>query len=228
MFHLSEKSGKPGSAVPYLAYITRERRRQKGLPTNDLYGTWWGNLPAWSRGDPFYFFEQSDKHERVNGAAFRANEISLPRQLHIETGVKAILELIPELLGSRPWFVAVHDSVGLSGERNPHVHLMFSDRACDGISRTPGQYFARFNAAFPELGGACKLTGGKHPAAMGVELRARREKVAGHFNRILMAHGFPPTMDPRTLEERALQHVHAAGASLYGTSASYPVFWNPA
>lgn len=204
-FHLSAFSGKPNSASGYLDYITRGMLARRGLPTPDLKGCFSGNLPAWSKGDPRFFFRMADENERLNGAAYRAYEISLPRELTWEQNIAMVLNMIPELIGPRPWFMAVHDSVSkLSGEPNPHVHLMYSDRACDGIPRTPEQYFGRANPWHPELGGAPKLSGGKPPSQMGAELRAVREWVAARMNSELCKHGHEARVDHRSYKERGL------------------------
>jgi hypothetical protein len=49
---------------------------------------------------------------------------------------------------------AVHDNPE-ADPRNPHCHLLISERQQDGIERSPEQFFKRFNAANPDKGG-CK------------------------------------------------------------------------
>ena len=51
---------------------------------------------------------------------------------------------------------AIHNKTALDGGEQPHVHLMFSERMNDGIERDPEQYFKRYNAKYPERGGAKK------------------------------------------------------------------------
>ena len=47
---------------------------------------------------------------------------------------------------------AIHRGDG----ENPHAHLMFSERANDGIERSRVQWFRRTNRSEPEKGGARK------------------------------------------------------------------------
>ncbi|MCI3049250.1 hypothetical protein ML378_26340, partial [Escherichia coli] len=44
-------------------------------------------------------------------------------------------------------------------QNQPHAHIMMSQRVNDGIERTPEQYFRRYNARYPERGGAKKDSG---------------------------------------------------------------------
>lgn len=137
--------------------------------------------------------------------------------------IEMILRLIPKLLGNRPWFLAVHDAVSkLSGEPNLHVHLMFSDRPCDGFLRSPQEYFSRANSLSPELGGAPKLTGGKPPFQMAAEMREIRKLVANHMNEELARLGHFPRIDHRSHEERGLDYApepHLGASAVESMSA---------
>ena len=54
--------------------------------------------------------------------------------------------------GFFPVTLAIHRGDG----ENPHAHLMFSERANDGIERSREQWFKRYNSKEPEKGGARK------------------------------------------------------------------------
>ena len=51
-----------------------------------------------------------------------------------------------------PYTLAIHRGDG----ENPHAHLMFSERANDGIERSAEQWFRRTKRSEPEKGGARK------------------------------------------------------------------------
>lgn len=87
-----------------------------------------------------------------------------------------------------PYTLAMHDSHAADGERNVHVHLMFSERQLDGIERGPEQFFKRAAAPYrhrvtkemmpadPTKGGAAKdrAMNGK---TFVTDVRARYERV---------------------------------------------------
>ena len=50
----------------------------------------------------------------------------------------------------------IHNPIALDGKPNPHAHIMFSERAFDGIERPPETFFSRANKKHPEKGGAAK------------------------------------------------------------------------
>ena len=57
-----------------------------------------------------------------------------------------------------PHSYAIHNVKSrISGEDQPHCHLMFSLKADDGIERSAEQYFKRYNPQDPAKGGAKKI-----------------------------------------------------------------------
>jgi len=202
-FHISIKSAKPGAAHEHFEYITRKRFV---CPAKKQELVWWEsrNLPIWASG-PDEFFDASDKYERANGAAYRELEISLPKELSLEKNIALTRKIAETVLGQRPCVLAIHEKPGsISGERHPHAHAMYSDRACDGIERVKETHFSRYNAALPEKGGARKLSGGKTPAEVFDHARETRRLIATAINDALQEHGVAERVDHRTLKERGI------------------------
>ena len=203
-FHVQFRSAKPGAACDHFEYITR---KNVICPAKQQELVWWesNNLPVWASG-PDEFFDAADKHERANGAAFRELEISLPKELSLDKNIALTRKIAQNVLGPRPCVLAIHEKLGsISGERHPHLHAMYSDRACDGIERTKQTHFARYNAANPAKGGARKLSGGMTPSEIFGQARETRKEIANAINDALEEHGIPQRVDHRSLKERGLK-----------------------
>lgn len=155
---LSMKTGVKGKAANHAAYVAREsqyaNRLEKGeiLEAKDV-----GNMPAWARENPQMFWTAADAYERKNGTAYREMEIALPRELDSRQREALVRNWVIQEIGDKhPYQWAIHCPTAVDGAEQPHVHLMFSERRCDGIERDPDQYFKRYNGKEPEKGGARK------------------------------------------------------------------------
>ena len=93
-----------------------------------------------------------------------------------------------------PYTLAVHRGDG----ENPHAHLMFSERANDGIERSREQWFRRHNAAAPEKGGARK----SRVAVPQAWLEDTRKAWEREANGALERAGYGERIDHRSLAER--------------------------
>lgn len=203
-FHLSVKSGGKDSAHNHSKYITRAGY-YGNLGKQDLIETGHGNMPAWADDNPSFFWRSADRYERMNAAVYREIVVALPRELPASAQFYLVTELIESALNGRPYQFAIHCPKGsLSQDDQPHAHIMFSDRADDGIERLAENYFSRYNANYPERGGSRKLSGGKSMAALSADLRALRKLWADLINKALCEHGYPPAVDHRSLEERGI------------------------
>ncbi len=202
-FHLCIKSAKKGNARRHSVYIAREGSHST---REDLIHTGYGNLPDWAHGNPSYFWSMADRYERANGAVYREHEIALPNELTIEQLIVLAERLVRELVGNKPYQYAIHAPDGSIGKiQNRHMHLMYSDRMPDGISRAPDQMFSRFNARQPWAGGCRKDSGGKTPLQLRQEVTATRKLVADTQNQVLAEHGHDACLDHRSLRERGIQ-----------------------
>ena len=202
--HFGIKSGKKGAAHEHQAYITRKGRH---AARGDLLYTGYGNMPEWAKNDPSLLWKASDRHERKNGSTYRAFTIALPNALARDELISLAKEHAYRLAGTRPFQFAVHmlPRSSLSGEPNPHVHIMICDRVPDGIVREPEQMFRRYNAKRPELGGCRKESGGMTPAELRSQVRAQREAAADATNAALERIGCDVRVDHRTFKERGVE-----------------------
>jgi hypothetical protein len=158
--HLSVKVGKAGKGTPHAEYIAREGKYAQRLEQGEqLEATESGNMPKWAQDNPLVFWQAADLYERKNGYVYREHEIALPRELNAEQRAELVREWVGQELGDRHAYTwAIHNKTALDGGEQPHVHLMYSERTNDGIERDPEQYFKRYNAKYPERGGARKAT----------------------------------------------------------------------
>lgn len=155
IYHLSVKNGAPATASGHAAYILREGKY--AADNEDLQATESGNMPAWAASDPMIFWTAADLHERVNGRPYRELEVALPRELSDAQRVDLAREFVSNLLGDRHAYTwSIHSPDASDKGEQPHFHLMFTERANDGNTRDPRQFFRRWNAENPESGGAGK------------------------------------------------------------------------
>lgn len=199
-FHHRIKSGKKGTAKDHAAYIERKGRYSD---RDDLTHAEYGNLPEWAEDNPLKFWSAADSYERANGAAYREHVIALPNELTKEQNCLLAERLARELVGTKPYQLAIHSSEGkLGGITNPHMHLMYSDRVRDGIDRPADRTFSRYNPSHPEIGGCRKDSGGKSPMVLRDEVIATRKRIADIQNQALAEHGIDARVDHRSLREQ--------------------------
>lgn len=202
--HIGIKSGKPGKAVAHAEYIAREGGFRKGAKAKDLVSKGHGNLPA-GVDDPLSFWKAADKGERVNGAAYREMVVALPLELTPAQNLELVEEFIDRELGKKPYQYAIHcPNAALANGRQPHAHIMFSDRLPDGIHRNPEGYFRRYNAKNPERGGLRKDSGGLDPITLKQSVNRRRENWATLQNECLAKHGHDSRVDHRSNRDRGI------------------------
>ena len=206
------KVGKKGKAAPHAAYIVREGQYAKRLERGEkLEATEAGNMPAWAKAQPQQFWHAADVFERVNGTTYREMEIALPRELEPTQRAELVRAFVCQEIGEHHAYQwAIHTPNAADGGEQPHVHLMFSERQCDGIERDPDQYFKRYNAKAPEKGGARKGYGpsaGKTltAAERAAELKALRERWQVLCNEHLEMAGHGQLIDMRSYAERGIK-----------------------
>lgn len=211
---LSMKVGKAGKAGPHAAYIARVGPYAGRLERGErLEATHAGNMPAWAQSNPQAFWEAADANERINGTTYREMEIALPRELSPEHRVELVRVWVDQELGDRHAYQwAIHVPTAADGGEQPHVHLMFSERRCDGIERDPEQYFRRYNAKAPERSGAQKGYGDTHDALKGparqqaraADLKVLRGRWADACNQAMARAGVGERIDMRSNAERGI------------------------
>lgn len=147
-------------------------------------------MPAFVK-DPIEFWQAADSFERANAKAYMEYEIALPSEFTPEQRKMLIETFLEKHIASfnYPHSYAIHNVKSrISGEDQPHCHLMFSLKADDGIERTAEQYFKRYNAKDPSKGGAKKIQLQDGHAAYSSFLMYIRKEWENHLNDALAQH----------------------------------------
>ena len=157
-----------------------------------------GNMPAWAHDDPRAYWQAADEHERANGRLYSEVQFALPRELDAG-GRQELAGAFAEQVCSRerlPYTLALHRG-GPDG-KNPHAHLMFSERGNDGIARSAEQWFKRHNPKAPAQGGVRK----SRAAKAGDWLDTTRQAWEQTANRALEQAGRAERIDGRSIADR--------------------------
>ena len=157
------------------------------------------NMPSWAQDDARQYWDAADRHERANGRVYREVQFALPKELTERRQVALARLFARDLTGGErlPYTLSVHRG----GGRNPHAHLVISERANDGIERPTSQWFKRYNAQDPAAAGARKSR-----AMMPTDwLRDTRASWAEKVNEALERGGLADRVDHRSLAVRAVE-----------------------
>lgn len=189
------------SAAAKADYIEREGKYKEGA--EEVAHTEHGYMPEFAAADPRQYWEAADLYERANGRLYRQVEFALPVELELREQIALAHDFAERLTaaGKWPYTLAIHkgeyDHRGKKTDtpRNPHVHLIISERGNDGINRSPEQWFKRANKSQPEKGGAAKTKSMESREW----LLATRELWAEMANASLERNGHESRIDHRTL-----------------------------
>lgn len=220
----------PQAASRAVAYLKREREyaprqevgylRRERVDVQDRQDLVWErtqNLPAWAAGDPYRFFEAAATYERVNGRWAVALEMALPRELSRDGQAALVDDFLLAQLPDKPALVVMHEPRDrVTGDPQPHIHVLMSTRGVDGFERGPAQYFRRANPDDPVHGGAPK------DPFWGQRQCPGRVRVAytDLANLALEREGHSARLDPRTLEARGIaREPEARGAWASGSQS---------
>lgn len=205
---LSAKPGKKGGAGKHARYITRQGPYAKPDGDNERLYIGQGNLPVWALDDPVAFFDASDLFERSNGSTYKEWEIALPRGLSDDQLRALIEDFIREQIGDRfAYLYAIHIPDASDGGKNPHCHLMFSERELDGIERSRELFFKRANTKNPERGGCKKANTGLKASQRKELLMEVRQAWEITCNRHLAAAGLDVRIDMRSYADRGIDRI---------------------
>ena len=199
IYHLTLKAGSRSSGKSAGAkcnYINKQGRYAKNNSEVTLSCS--ENLPAWAKSS-HDFWTAADNFERKNACIFKEIEFSLPAELSEHQQQKLALSFAKDILKKQPFSLAIHDKK----DGNPHCHLMFSERANDGIERTKEQFFKRANNKKPELGGA-KKNRALNSKNWLKQIRPRWQEMA---NSALKRAGHNETIDHRSLEDQGVNRA---------------------
>jgi hypothetical protein len=145
--HVAFKSSSQAPpATAHAQYIAREGQYQ-GRGGVELVES--GNMPEFAQADPLMFWTAADAHERANGRTYTEIQIALPRELAPAQRQELAREATRELLGDRfAYTLAVHVPLAKDNIDQPHMHLMFSERAVTQATREmPEERFFKRNGA---------------------------------------------------------------------------------
>ena len=186
-------------------------------------------LPKWAKDSPQKFFSAATRYEDKGNCRYKEIELSLPNELSLEQNREIVDRFIANHLANHYYAYAIHEKAGeLSGERHPHVHIMFSERLIDDvekISERPAcKYFRR--AAKPLRGEqvASFERRCQHGAPKDKKWHSKkfffemREDFARIQNEVLARNGFSIRVDHRSLETQqreAENHGDAFLAKVY-------------
>ena len=136
-YHLRVKNdtksgGGKVSAKRHADYINREGAQSE--KTDCVYKG--SQLPKWAKNSPQRFFDAATRYEDKGNRRYKEIELSLPNELTLEQNREIIERFIANHLANHYYAYAIHAKAGeLSGERHPHVHIMFSERLIDDVER---------------------------------------------------------------------------------------------
>jgi hypothetical protein len=174
---LSKAEGQSAAAAH--RYDDRVRHSDK----SDLWAEGSVNMPTWASPDVSKFWSAADEFERANGLVARRAILSFPNQLPPEDRESYVRDWLSLNVPNCPASWAIHDEAG-ADPRNPHVHILISERINDGIPRPPELFFKRYNSKSTELGGCRKMDIGSNRKDW---LSAARSSWAGILNKHLPA-----------------------------------------
>ena len=184
------------SASAKLDYIEREGRHAADREEREHVEH--GHMPAWAEDDPRAYWQAADAHERANGRLYSEVQFALPRELDAGGRQELAGAFAEQVCGGErlPYTLALHRG-GPDG-KNPHAHLMFSERGNDGIARSAEQWFKRHNPKAPAQGGARK----SRAAKAGDWLDRARQAWEQTANRALEQAGREERIDGRSIADR--------------------------
>ncbi len=203
--HFRVKGGskaKGASGRENFRYLCREGKYQQ---RNDLVEVIHKNYPAWAKEDPKQFWQAADIYERANARVYTELEIALPRELSQSQQQRLINDFVKQEIGDRhPYTLVLHCPQSLDGGRNPHAHIMMSERSLvDGVAREKETFFKRANSKYPERGGAAKDPDWNRKEKV-AELRNSWEKA---INLSLKRAGIDAVISMNSLAEQGIERI---------------------
>ena len=152
----SKPNGQKISAKGHADYILRKDGKahadyinREGAQSNkDDCVFEYSQLPKWAKGSAQKFFSAATRYEDKGNRRYKEIELSLPNELNLKQNREIVDKFIANHLSNHYYAYAIHDKAGeFSGERHPHVHIMFSERLIDDVEkvgeRPAYKYFRR-------------------------------------------------------------------------------------
>ena len=191
--HVAFKSSSQAPpAAAHAEYIAREGQYQRRGGVELVES---GNM-----ADPHAFWVAADAHERANGRAYTEIQIALPRELGKSEREELARDVTRELMGERfAYTMAVHVPLAKDNIDQPHLHLMFSERAVDERTRELAE--DRF----------FKRNGAKKDPAWNDRNKPEevRERWVAMMNRAMERNGLEQRLDARSWAEQGREDLAA-------------------
>ena len=153
---------KDSSSKNTFHYLTRTAHFEKHKEFEKIEYVKSGNLPDWAKNRPADFWGSADKFEIERGRTSTVLTIALPKELSVKERAELVENFIENFTSEHkfPFTAAVHNHEStLTGQDQPHLHLMYSERSLsDQIQRPADQFFKQYRPKNPIIGGAPKIT----------------------------------------------------------------------
>ena len=137
--HVSASSGQSSSAKR--DYVLREGSYADNA--SELLQSGHAFMPDFAQHDPSSFWTSADKHERKNARLCSEIRVALPIEFTQSEQVDLIKSFIEERLIDQPCQWALHYGKG----RNPHAHIIFSERKNNPEQQFSEEVFFKRNGA---------------------------------------------------------------------------------
>lgn len=161
-FNVRHNTKKENSSKNTFHYLTRTGHFANHKDGEELEYVKSGNMPEWAKKSPGEFWGSADKYEIARGRTATVLTIALPKELSKQYRAALVETFIQEFANTHkfPYTAAVHNHEStLTGEDQPHLHLMYSERSLsDDIERPAAQFFKQYRPKNPKTGGAPKIT----------------------------------------------------------------------
>ena len=237
----TKSSGTKTSAKRHVDYILREEGQahadyinREGAQSDKNDCVFKGSqLPKWAKGSPQKFFSAATRYEDKGNCRYKEIELSLPNELSLKQNRAIVDRFLANHLANHYYAYAIHEKSGeLSGEKHPHVHIMFSERLIDDVEkiqeRPACKYFRR--AAKPLRGEqvASFERRCQHGAPKDKKWHSKkfffemREDFARIQNEVLERNGFSIRVDHRTLRAQQIEAENHGDAFLAKTYKRAP------
>lgn len=216
IYHLTASTGSRSSGQSAAAkseYLTRRGRYRRDADAVRYVES--ANMPAWAQGGRgadrgARYWLAADRYERANGRLFKQLEFALPRELDADAQLALAQAFARQVAGDDlPYTLALHDD---PDSRNPHAHLMISERVNDGHDRDAQTWFRRYNPKDASCGGAQKTERLK-PKQW---LEQTRERWQEYANDALVRAGVDQQIDHRSYAVQQRERVPEPKVGVHG------------
>ena len=203
-FFVAMSVGHGGKGAAHFEYIEREGKYRK----KDKVYSESGHLPAWA-ATPKDFWESASAHDK---RSYREIDFALPNELDREEQIKIAQDFVQEYLPDKAYTMAIHEPDSrITGQKNPHVHIMFSERIIDERTKDmpEEEFFKKCGKTVTgrTYGGAIKdrkwAGKGKGP------MKELRNEIAERINAAYERNGLDIRISAKSIKEQKIEKYQA-------------------